>query len=121
MRAIVPRFKIRGNGANTRIWFDPDPGANVYTLHYVTAAPTLVVGADTFDGVSGWEDWPILKVVISMLNKEKQDTRGIERELAAVEASARTAAAQSRNAECETSIALVRPSFRRGNNRILDW
>lgn len=120
-RQVLPRFSIRGNGTNTRIWFDPDPGAYTYELHYCTACPTLVADGDTFDGVSGWEDWPILKVVISMLNAEKQDTRGIERELKSVEESARELAAKTRNSEREVSIALVRPSFRRGSRRVIDW
>lgn len=118
---VLSRFSIRGNGTNTRIWFDPDPGAYTYELHYSTAAPTLAADGDTFDGVSGWEEWPIIKVAIKMLIKEKQDTRALERLLAVTEASATKLAAQSRNSECETSIALVRPSLRRGHRRILDW
>ncbi len=120
-RVTVPRFRIRGNGSNTRIWFDPDPGANSYVLHYVTACPVLTVDADTFDGIDGWEKWPILTVAITMLNKEKQDTRALERELAAITATITKAVNESRNAEREISIAIVRPSFRRGTRRVLDW
>ena len=121
-REVLPRFVIRGNGSNTRIWFDPDPGAYSYTLHYVTACPVLTADADTFDGIDGWEKWPILTVAITMLNKEKSDSRPLQLELKDVNATVTTAVNDSRNSEREQDIAIVRPSFRRGNSRrILDW
>lgn len=63
------------------------PPENGDTLRHVyTVAPsTLSDDADTLDGVSGWEEYVVLKVVIRALNKEESNTAPHERDLAAMQ------------------------------------
>jgi hypothetical protein len=117
MRGMWPRYQIRGTGTDGQfIIFDPDPGAYTYRVLYVTAAPVLAADDDEFDGISGWEDWPILRVAISCLNKEKQDSSALERELMRVEQRARALAGMRDSGE-PPAIVITRPSLRRGTRR----
>lgn len=77
----TPSWSILGLGAARQLHFEPDPGTNDYVLRYVTTPPQLAEADDTFDGVNGWEEWPIWATVISVLIAEKQDTRDARAQL----------------------------------------
>ncbi len=71
------RYEIAGNGvagADVRLRFDRDPGANTYRLYYVQAPQTtLADDTATFDGVGAWEEWAIRSVCIRVCGKEDMD------------------------------------------------
>jgi len=106
-----PRYNFRNVGTPV-IHFDPGPGAFTYRLHFTTNAPQLEADTDDFDGIAGWEDWPIYKTAAEMLITEKQDARQILQLLADVRARVEDLAGQ-RDAENPPRIARTRPSFRR--------
>ena len=63
-------YQLQGNN----ISFIPMPaGVNTVFLNYVPAFIRLVNNGDTFDGVSGWEEWAIWSAVVDMLSKEESD------------------------------------------------
>lgn len=50
----------------------PTPRASfTLTLRYVPAATELVLDADTFDGVNGWEEWVVVDVARKMATKDR--------------------------------------------------
>lgn len=61
----------RLHGSNIK--FQPAPqGTYAVTIHYVPAPPVLA-GADTFDGVAGWERYVVVCAAIALLQKEQSD------------------------------------------------
>lgn len=62
------RYRLRGGS----IWFIPMPAANtVLRLWYAPRFTPLVNGADTFDGINGWEEWIINDVAMKAKVKEE--------------------------------------------------
>ncbi len=115
----MPRFQIRGVSQGPEgiyVHFDPDPGSHDYIVHYTTVALQIADATTDFDGIQGWEDWPIWATVEKMLIKEKMDTREAQRKLAEVKYRV-TDMANNRDAENDIGIAITRPSFRRGTRR----
>lgn len=65
-------LRYRLNGSN--IWFMPLPTAGLQIqLTYVPRWVALVGDSDTFDGVSGWEEYVIVDAAIKCLQKEETD------------------------------------------------
>lgn len=63
-------------GANVR--FVPIPNtAQTVKLWYAPARANLVLDADTFDGVDGWEEYAVLDVAIKALLKEESDASAL--------------------------------------------
>jgi len=56
------------------IWFDPTPDA-IYpvVVWYIPCAAKLVTANQTFDGINGWERYPIVCAAIRLLDKEGSD------------------------------------------------
>ncbi len=81
----IYNLRYRYQGSN--VVFYPIPGAAwTVGLHYIPAMTELVLGADTFDGVNGWEQWAVLTAAIDILNKEESDTSALMVERSMVEA-----------------------------------
>jgi hypothetical protein len=67
---ITSKYKIIGNN----IKFLPFPAGGVSVKIWYIPVPTLLVGdSDTFDGVSGWEEYIITDAAIKMMQKEESD------------------------------------------------
>lgn len=105
------RFEIRAQS----LYFDPDPGANNYLLHYTRVADTLDSDADTFDGVNGWEDYPVLYAAIAIIDREEGDSGALRADLARIEARIRTMAGLRENGG-PTVIANTRRARRSRNH-----
>ena len=76
-------YQLQGGNLN----FIPTPaGANTILINYVPTFSRLVGDSDTFDGVSGWEEWAIWAAVCDMLAKEESDTSLAMAKMAALEA-----------------------------------
>lgn len=70
------RYRIMGggdDGSTSKIYFEPDPGTNTYTVWYVQAPQLLTSDPDTFDGAGGWEEYVIYDVAAKMAAKEQSD------------------------------------------------
>lgn len=71
------RYDVRGqgvDGTDTRLVFDRSPiSGPVYEVHYVQAAPELASDVATFDGINGWEDFPVYGLAILMMQREESD------------------------------------------------
>jgi hypothetical protein len=78
------RYALRGNGAGTRLHFDPDPGTNTYELIYVAQPANLTADGDTFDGFAGWEDYVVLYVAIALKDKLEEDSSFLRADLAKI-------------------------------------
>lgn len=44
------------------------------SLYYVPACPVLAADGDTFDGINGWEEYPILLTAIDIKQASEEDT-----------------------------------------------
>lgn len=64
----------------------PAQSSGTYRHLYVPAPDDLSSDSDTVDGVSGWEELVVLDAAIKCLRKEESDTKGLERDLARLEA-----------------------------------
>lgn len=65
------RYRVQGS----YIRLLPVPSDNLaIRLWYIPAVAELASDSDTFDGVSGWEEYIILDAAIKALNKEESDT-----------------------------------------------
>lgn len=82
------------DGTEGLLYFEPDPGTETYTLHYIQAPQELAADDDDFDGVAGWEEWVIYDVGIRMMLKEEADASALERERARIEARIRRMAGE---------------------------
>ncbi len=60
-----------------RAAYQPAQVSGTLTLEYVPAPPLLAAGADTFDGVSGWDELVALLMARSALDKQEQDSSAI--------------------------------------------
>jgi hypothetical protein len=58
----------------------PAPTGGTYRHSYISHAPELVVGADTIDGVNGWEQWIVYDVAMKMREKEESNVTNLSRE-----------------------------------------
>lgn len=91
------RYRVMGQGIDGTeglLYFEPDPGTETYTLHYIQAPQELAADDDDFDGVAGWEEWVIYDVGIRMMLKEEADASALERERARIEARIRRMAGE---------------------------
>ena len=62
----------------------PPNGAYSMKLYYVPCAPLFVTGAESFDGINGWEEHVIMTAAIAVKTKKQDDTgqyRARKREL----------------------------------------
>lgn len=102
----------------SRIFFmPPEQAARAYQLWYVPVATTLTLDADTFDGINGWYEYPVLIAARKALAKEESDTTEINRQLK--EQTDRIDALKgSRDQNGPERVSRVRN--RGGNNRLLD-
>jgi hypothetical protein len=77
--AMSLRFRLGTNYIEIR----PTPavmGWGFY-LEYVPTCPTLVADIDTFDGINGFEDFPVVWAAIRALTKEESDTSALTMQL----------------------------------------
>lgn len=84
-----PRYRVARNavdGAGSTLFFDSDPGNNSYILHYVPSPTRLLLNADNFDGVMGFEDWPVHYAVLKCREKAEEETALAEKRLAELQA-----------------------------------
>ena len=69
---LMSNMRYRIHGAN--LWFSPIPaGGQTIRLWYVPRVLTLVADTNTFDGISGWEEYAVVDVAIKCLRKEESD------------------------------------------------
>lgn len=61
------------------------------TLEYIPAPPLLANGADTFDGVSGWDELVALLMARAALTKDKKDVADVNIRIAEMRARIRSA------------------------------
>jgi hypothetical protein len=59
-------------GGNLRIIPSPSWSSTV-RLWFIPAPPKLVLDADTWDGIAGWEEFAVLDVLIKFYGKEESD------------------------------------------------
>jgi len=66
---------LRGSvdNATSRIMLLPDPGTHSYRLWYVAVPATLSLDADGFDGIIGFEDYPIAWACERVRRKAEED------------------------------------------------
>ena len=55
----------------------PVSRAMTLNLYYVPTCPILASGASTFDGINGWEEYPILLTAIDYKQASEQDPSGL--------------------------------------------
>ncbi len=78
---LIKDVRYRMLGSNLR--FTPTPTANHSVRLWQVPAPTkLSLDADTFDGISGWEEYVVVVAAIKMLTKEESDVRVLMQEKA---------------------------------------
>lgn len=53
-----------------RVVLTPSTGASI-VLEYIPVAPTLVLDADTFDGVNGWDELIVLWAAVKVFQKKR--------------------------------------------------
>lgn len=64
------RYRIYGNN----IWLTPIPANNqIIRIWYINEPTSLTTDTQTFDGVSGWEEYIIIDAAIKALQKEESD------------------------------------------------
>lgn len=64
------RYRIEGN----QIHLVPMPtGGQTLRINYAPRPPVLMADTDTFDGISGWEDYVVVDAAIKAMNKEESD------------------------------------------------
>lgn len=69
-RNTAIRYRLLGN----QLWFTPLPQSGItIQLWYIPEPSTLSLDADTFDGISGWEEYVIVDAAIKALQKEESD------------------------------------------------
>jgi hypothetical protein len=69
-RNSAMKYRLEGNS----IWFTPLPQAGLtIKLWYIPQPSTLSLDTDTFDGISGWEEYVIIDAAIKALQKEESD------------------------------------------------
>lgn len=68
--SAVLRYRLLGN----QIWFTPLPQSGLTVqLWYIPEPSTLSADADTFDGISGWEEYVVIDAAIKAMQKEESD------------------------------------------------
>lgn len=98
------RYRLMGNN----LWLTPKPQAGlVLQLWYIPEPGNLVNDTDTFEGVSGWEEYVIIDAAIKALTKEESDISVLGAQKAAMEARL-TAMAEDRDAGAPARVADTR-------------
>ena len=104
------RYTVFGqgqSGTDTRLRFDPDPGARSFRVWYIPEPPVLTADGDTLDGVAGWEEWAVLWAAEQMMAKEESDPSALIRRRMEMTQRIRTLSA-SRNAGQAPSVVRAR-------------
>lgn len=66
------RYRVMGSS----LYLEPSPSwAGTLTLWYIPAPARLTIGTDTFDGISGWQEYVVLDACIKCAAKEESDTQ----------------------------------------------
>lgn len=69
-RNTAIRYRLTGSN----VWFTPVPQSGLtMRLWYIPEPATLSADTDTFDGISGWEEYVIIDSAIKALQKEESD------------------------------------------------
>lgn len=111
---VTGRFKPDPTAYSDRIELLPSVTTGwVLSVWYLPAAPVLAADPDTFDGVSGFEEWATLSAAIKMMAKEESDPSVLLNERAILEAQIRQLA-PARNADRPASIADTRGDWAGG-------
>jgi hypothetical protein len=55
--------------------FQTPSGARSVKLWYIPVMPSMVLDADTFDGINGWDEYIVVDVARKLLQKEESDTQ----------------------------------------------
>lgn len=108
------RYRVIRNGidgADARISMLPDPGSNVYRLQYVQAPPLLEDDDAVFDGIMGYERYPICFAARKVRVKAEESFAAEAAEMAEIEADLLEEAAQ-RDVSGNERIARVRQARR---------
>lgn len=83
--ALGRRTNLRYRLISNQLWLKPIPMAGqVVRLQYVPRMTILVNDDDTFDGVSGWEEYIIIDAAIKALQKEESDCSVLMAQKAAI-------------------------------------
>lgn len=69
-RAGVPRA-FTSSDLTTLFLLPASDGAYPYVLFYLPKGTDLSADSDTFDGIAGWEDWPVLDVCTKVLMRDE--------------------------------------------------
>ena len=72
------RYRIVGNTFRLMESSTNVTSGGIITLYYIPAPTILTDDADTFDGISGWEEYVIIDAAIKMRVKEETDTKDLE-------------------------------------------
>jgi hypothetical protein len=90
---VLPTYRQRGSNL---VWFPVPTAVHVVTLEYVptaifrdssaNAVTELTSANDTFDGIFGWELWPVLHTAIKLKTDNGKDANDLRLELAELEA-----------------------------------
>lgn len=77
------RYRLQGNN----LYLSPTPtSGQTIRVWYIPRPTTLATGADTVDGVSGWEEYIVIDAAIKCLNKEESDVTVLMARKAAMKA-----------------------------------
>jgi hypothetical protein len=69
-RNTILKYRLSGNN----LWFNHPPSAGLTIRVWEIPQPsTLSLDTDTFDGISGWEEYVIIDAAIKALQKEESD------------------------------------------------
>lgn len=118
-----PRYRvIRGgvNGSAARLSLLPDPGSRTYLVHYVEAPAVLTLAGDTFDGVAGFERFPMAWAAIKIRGKAQESADLELLELNEVKASIIEEAGR-RDVSGTAKIARTRKQRRHRRNFPVPW
>jgi hypothetical protein len=83
---VLQRVHYQWRGTATLYWSPPWESQTLIRVTYVPSPADLVLGSDTYDGRTGWEEWVTLDASIRVLLKEESDVSDFARERATVEA-----------------------------------
>lgn len=71
------RYRLHGS----KVRFTPEPtGTHSVRMWYIPAPTKLSLDADTFDGISGWEEYVVVDAAMKMLSKEESDVSVLSKE-----------------------------------------
>lgn len=71
VESVATSYRNHGMLENAVLELNPRVDSGTYIMRYIGVPTDLAVGADTMDGVLGWEEWVVLDVARKVLTKEK--------------------------------------------------